>query len=115
MPASGYDWVAFGNLQSPAIDIALQVDFTRLRLRPKGKNTTFSIKELPDSLRTTRTSPLRRCLILDESDSQNESLEQAADQPEHNFSVSYENNSLKKVHLLRMSLNKHREAAKPRV
>ena len=43
VPASGYDWVAFGNLESPAIDIALQVDFTRLRLWPKGKNTTFSI------------------------------------------------------------------------
>ena len=32
VPASGHDWVAFGILESTAIDIALQVDFTPLRL-----------------------------------------------------------------------------------
>ena len=31
-PASGYDWVAFGILENPAIDIALQVDFAPLTL-----------------------------------------------------------------------------------
>ena len=30
--ASVYDWVAFGILESPAIDKALQVDFTPLAL-----------------------------------------------------------------------------------
>ena len=32
VPASGYDWVAFGILESPVVDIALQADFTPLRL-----------------------------------------------------------------------------------
>ena len=43
MPASGYDWVAFGISESAAIDIALQVDFSLFKLRPKGTNTTSSI------------------------------------------------------------------------
>ena len=32
VPASGYDWIDFGILETPAIDIALQVGFNPLRL-----------------------------------------------------------------------------------
>ena len=31
MPASGYNWEALRILESPAIDVALQVDFATLR------------------------------------------------------------------------------------
>ena len=47
VPESGYDWVAFGILESPegypSDRYSLQVDFTPFRLWPKGKNTTSSI------------------------------------------------------------------------
>ena len=41
MPASGYDWVAFGISKSPAIDIALQVDVTPLTLTKSEEHYNF--------------------------------------------------------------------------
>ena len=67
-------------------------------IKPVGAPKTADRDKLPSHtpLRATRTSPLRRCLILDESESQNESLEPAADEHEHNFSVSYKNDCSRK-------------------